>query len=359
MFDPMTTLAWFESWGVGISESVALAATATVGYVFGRRMGRQSRPPRPVHAHWELQRASSIARNLESIVAETREDLSSHYISISQFKSKVDRLSNCESDASSKLIYEEAEKILAPTLKMAALLSNAYDRIRQQSAQLLTFAEGRTDPLTGAGNQRALDDQLGLRFEMFRRNGRPFSLIIFDIDHFQEINDERGHAFGDQVLQGVARIFEQAVRDTDFVARYGGEEFVVVMPQTRLAGARVFAERLRGLVEQKLLVTVSGGIAEALPEDTSQSVLSRADSALYSAKAAGRNAVFQHCGKTISRVEIKDLTSDAPNGEEPRTPDDVAGLAVESSQTEDLLDFSELAGSTSFVGAARTVQTVS
>src|SRR5687767_15807128 len=122
MLDSITFLAWFETWSVGISESVALAATATIGYLFGRGVGRHRRPPRPVSAHWELQRAASIARNLEGIVAETREDLASHYISVSQFKSKVDRLANCESDASSSLIYEEAERILAPTLKMAALL---------------------------------------------------------------------------------------------------------------------------------------------------------------------------------------------------------------------------------------------
>jgi diguanylate cyclase (GGDEF)-like protein len=361
MFDSFVLLAWFESWTVGLPESVALAATATLGYLFGRRVAGFRRAPRPVHTHWELQRAASIARNLETIVAEVRDDLALHHQSVRQFKSKVDQLSNCESDASCRVIYEEAERILAPTLKVAALLSNAYDRIRQQSAHLLTFAEGRTDPLTGAGNQRALDDQLGLLFELLRRDGRPFSLAIFDIDQFQSIHEERGHAFSDQVLQDVARIFEQTVRDTDFVARYGGEEFVVVMPQTRLAGARVFAERLRSLVEQKLAVTVSGGLAEAVAQDTTQTVLSRGDSALYSAKAAGRNVVFQHCGSTIRPVEKQEPLVDPADEAPPRFSEGFKVVADTNGEVhpDEPVDGSEATGSKKTAGSSRSMQTVS
>jgi diguanylate cyclase (GGDEF)-like protein len=364
MFDSFVLIAWIESWTVGLPESVAMAATATLGYLFGRQVGKFRREPRPVHAHWELQRATSIARNLDNIVAEVRDDLALHHQSVRQFKSRVDQLSNCESDASCRVIYEEAERILAPTLKMAALLSNAYDRIRQQSSHLLTFAEGRSDPLTGTGNQRALDDQLGMLFEMLRRDGRPFSLAIFDIDQFQSIHEDRGHAFSDQVLQDVARIFEQTVRDTDFVARYGGEEFVVVMPQTRLAGARVFAERLRSLVEQKLAVTVSGGIAEAVAQDTSQTVLSRADSALYSAKAAGRNVVFQHCGSTIRAVDKQELLVEPVDEPPPRFSEGfhvVADTNGEAHQDElaDDTGSSKSSAAKKSAGSTRTVQTVS
>ena len=294
-------------------------------------------------------------------MAEVRDDLALHHQSVRQFKSKVDQLSDCESDASCRIIYEEAERILAPTLRIAALLSNAYDRVRQQSAHLLTFAEGRTDPLTGAGNQRALDDQLGLLFDLLRRDNRPFSLAIFDIDQFQSIHEERGHAFSDQVLQDVARIFEQTVRDTDFVARYGGEEFVVLMPQTRLAGARIFAERLRILVEQKLSVTVSGGIAEAAAEDTSQAVLSRADSALYSAKAAGKNVVFQHCGNLIRPVEKQEPLGDDVEEAPPRFSDAFRVVADTNGEAhgDDSLDGAELSGAKRNVDSIRSVETVS
>lgn len=368
MLDSVMTFAWFESWTIGISESVALAATATLGYLFGRRMGRLHPSPRPAHAEWELHRAASIARSLESIVAEVCDDLAAHHASVKEFKAKVDQMSNCGMDGSGKHVYEEAERVLAPTLKVAALLSNAYDRIRQQSAHLLTFTEGRTDPLTGAGNRRALDDQLNLLFEMLCRDGRPFSLIIFDIDRFAFINQEKGHAFGDQLLQDLARLLERSVRGSDFVARYGGEEFVVVMPQTRLAGARVFAERLRGQVEQNLGCTVSGGIAEATPEDTTVAVLSRADSALYSAKAAGRNAIFQHCGNAVLPVEQQDpkpVEKQDPNmdcsEEEPSTElnqDEVHG-APDSNGHCDPANLLERNGDTSGFDSSNAVRIVS
>ena len=77
-----------------------------------------------------------------------------------------------------------------------------------------------------------------------------FSVVMFDIDHFKQVNDQQGHLHGDRVLQELARLFDESMRETDIVARYGGEEFVVVMPHTDLAGACVFAERLRAQVDE-------------------------------------------------------------------------------------------------------------
>ena len=109
----------------------------------------------------------------------------------------------------------------------------------------------------------------------------------------------RGRPHGDRTLQAVARVIDDSVRDTDIVARYGGEEFVVVMPHTQLENACQFAERLRRTVETDLGITISGGVTAALDGDNAQSLLSRADAALYSGKAAGRNRVFQHNGCEI------------------------------------------------------------
>jgi diguanylate cyclase len=101
------------------------------------------------------------------------------------------------------------------------------------------------------------------------------------------------------MLKAVARLLDDNVRDTDMVTRYGGEEFVIVMPQTTLDGATVFAERLRQRVEMQLPLTVSGGVAAAGEGDNSQTLLARADAALYSAKSAGRNRLFRHNGLTM------------------------------------------------------------
>ena len=107
---------------------------------------------------------------------------------------------------------------------------------------------------------------------------------------------------GDRTLQAVARVIDESVRDTDIVARYGGEEFVVVMPHTLLEDACHFAERVRATIEASLGITISGGVAMALDGDNAQSRLSRADAALYSGKAAGRNRILRHTGVDIEPI---------------------------------------------------------
>ena len=108
-----------------------------------------------------------------------------------------------------------------------------------------------------------------------------------------------------RTLQAVARILDESVRDTDIVARYGGEEFVVVLPKTALESACLFAERVRGMVEDSLGLTISGGVAMALDGDNVQSLLSRADAALYSGKAAGRNRIYRHTGTEIEPIDVR------------------------------------------------------
>ena len=105
------------------------------------------------------------------------------------------------------------------------------------------------------------------------------------------------------------RLLDQSVRETDVVGRYGGEEFVIVMPQTELAGASVFAERLRSEVARRLSVTISGGVAAAREGDTAETLLARADAALYSAKSAGRNLVFAHADDGIQPVAAEEAPS--------------------------------------------------
>ena len=109
----------------------------------------------------------------------------------------------------------------------------------------MTFTEVRTDPLTGLNNRRGLDDALAAQLALMGRYHSPFSLAMFDIDHFKQVNDREGHLHGDRILQELSQLLEECVRETDLVARYGGEEFVVVMPQTDLAGACMLSERLR------------------------------------------------------------------------------------------------------------------
>jgi diguanylate cyclase (GGDEF)-like protein/PAS domain S-box-containing protein len=157
------------------------------------------------------------------------------------------------------------------------------------------------DDLTGVANRRAFFEAAELELTRNRRTPRPTALILFDADHFKQINDRHGHPAGDAVLRQLGAALSSTFRQVDVVARVGGEEFAVLLPSSTLAGAAAVAERLRKLVESQPAMfdgapigyTVSAGIAtidegETLDLDT---LIKRADQALYAAKAKGRNRV--------------------------------------------------------------------
>lgn len=202
--------------------------------------------------------------------------------------------------------------MLGPTLHLASQMVLAYDQIRQQSNHLMTFAEVRTDPLTGVANRRALDDTLNSLVALRNRYGVRFSMILVDLDHFKRINDERGHLAGDQALREVAQLLDHEVRETDVVARFGGEEFAILLPQTELAGAGVLAERLRLGVARQLGLSISAGATISLDGDTPDRVLARADAALYAAKEAGRDRVYVHNGLDLAPYSRPEARIEAP-----------------------------------------------
>lgn len=286
----------FDIFQLHLPGTVALAAVAVIGYLVGRRQ-RMALIENDQHSRRELKRARAIARDLERITQEVRKSLARHHSSVARFKSRVSDLTGDRSEAAWKELCREAESILGPTMQLATHIAQAYDQIRQQSSQLMNFTEVRTDPLTGVSNRRAMDDALASLTAMKNRYEVIFSIAIVDIDHFKAVNDQRGHVAGDQVLQGVARLLDETARETDIVTRYGGEEFVVLMPQTELSGACVFGERIRQVVERKLSLTVSVGVAEAMEGETAEDLLRRADAGLYLAKSCGRNRVARHDGK--------------------------------------------------------------
>ena len=157
-----------------------------------------------------------------------------------------------------------------------------------------------TDSLTGLYNRKKLDDILADQFARFKRNQRPFAVLLLDIDHFKKLNDSYGHLAGDQVLESVAKTFSLSIRSVDYAARYGGEEFVIVLPETMISAAEEMAERIRTQVQgatynfndQSMSVTLSVGVAVSRnSDDTAYAVIARADQVLYEAKRAGRNQV--------------------------------------------------------------------
>lgn len=246
--------------------------------------------------------AKKVADDLEKVAEQVRRSLVGHHASIVQFKERITALANDGNSEACDQLSREAEEILAPTLQLASQIAHAYDDIRQQTKQLSNPDQLRTDPLTGLSSRRSMEDIMKMLFAMKSRYNTRFSIALIDIDAFHKINAEHGHVRGDQLLRSFSELLEETVRETDVVVRFGGEEFVVIMPETDLPGAGVFAQRFRERAASTLGLPASIGVAEASDDDTLQLLVSRADSALYSAKSADGNCVFQHTGRLIEAV---------------------------------------------------------
>lgn len=166
-------------------------------------------------------------------------------------------------------------------------------RMRIQASQLTSLAT--KDPLTGAGNRRAMEQRLGELAVINRLNKVNInSLILMDLDKFKKINDVYGHTVGDDILVKFTQLIKSRIRSTDSLYRFGGEEFVVLADNTNLIEAAKLAEQLRSEVEQckylsQYKVTISLGTAQYKGDETGYEWLGRADKAMYQAKEAGRN----------------------------------------------------------------------
>jgi len=190
---------------------------------------------------------------------------------------------------------------LALTLLMLTLAVQALLHLRLVAdTHMKLSSEAATDVLTGVANRRSLLRFAGNETLRAQRYGRPLSLLMLDLDRFKEVNDRFGHQWGDEVLKQAAAVIQSVLRGTDLLGRYGGEEFAVMMPETSAEEAASVAERIREKISQimldtgndKISVRVSIGVATLSPEELEvQSLINRADAALYSAKREGRDRV--------------------------------------------------------------------
>jgi diguanylate cyclase (GGDEF)-like protein/PAS domain S-box-containing protein len=179
-------------------------------------------------------------------------------------------------------------------------VSLVKDITEQQAEADKVLYLSRHDPLTGLLNRRSMQEKLDEEWLRFRRTRSAYSCIMLDIDHFKDFNDNYGHECGDVVLKGVADALTAAVRATDSVGRWGGEEFLILMPDTDLEGGAELAEKMRSRVETESFaygdnsfsVTITAGVAVCRGEEESEDdCVRRADEALLSGKASGRNRV--------------------------------------------------------------------
>ena len=202
---------------------------------------------------------------------------------------------------------EELERLSAVLLEInekyqltQQALAVTNKQLRRREAEVLALSH--SDALTGVGNRRYLDAALQQEVTRALQTGRPLSVVMADLDHFKAVNDTHGHQVGDAVLAAFGARLRQNTRASDVVARFGGEEFLVLMPDTGLASATEWAERMRALCACTTVpplsapVTISLGVAElepgvASPPEAIHRLVERVDAALYRAKRSGRNRV--------------------------------------------------------------------
>ena len=215
---------------------------------------------------------------------------------LDELNKQVDKRTAELQGANERLTHTNADLI-----RIVADLEVAQAEILRQNDALERLAS--RDPLTGCFNRRAFYAQFEQAFAESREHNTELCCLMVDIDHFKRVNDQFGHAVGDQAIQAVAGCLSAGLRLTDTVGRYGGEEFCLMFPRTTLAEAPDLAERLRTQIEaeagervraaSRLVITVSCGISStALGARTPLELIDQADKALYAAKEGGRNCVM-------------------------------------------------------------------
>ncbi len=187
-------------------------------------------------------------------------------------------------------------------LQVFTVIDSANEEIEELKEEIEKIREAAiTDALTKIPNRREFDRVLKSAMQRYNPSEGSLCLLMIDIDHFKQVNDQHGHIVGDQILKFIAQCLKEQLKGRDFIARFGGEEFTVILERTNLQAAIKLAEAIRRIIElqriqlaklnEHLPITVSIGAAEFTPADTMDIFIDRADKALYEAKHAGRNCV--------------------------------------------------------------------
>ena len=313
---------------IGFVDFLFSSSIAVLGVLTGWfwRKASQIAVPVETSSKSQMDEAEAILARLHDLAAGVAADVGVHN---SQVEAINDQLT-ADGGNDTTVVVNAVSQLLAANSQMQQQLDSAQEQLRQQAEEIESqTAAARTDALTGLANRRVFDDEIATLTGRFNDQGIPFAVTILDIDHFKKFNDTHGHQVGDLVLQHAARVYVDAVPETDIVTRFGGEEFAVIHPGTTVKEAARRADAIRAALDtsrvhadgKELHVTISLGVAESAPEESPADLIERADGALYAAKEAGRNRTYWHDGASHHPFEVEKPIAESPQpAEEPETP---------------------------------------
>lgn len=246
----------------------------------------------------------AVLREALDAILTSQRDAAQYQDNLSEFTGALEKLTDArEIEALVRELVRESNRMAKSSIYYQGQLEDVRAEAIKLNEELdKALQHTSIDPLTGLYNRKAVDERIEELVDEFRREGEPFSVVMVDVDHFRDFNTKYGHQIGDAVLRVVSTTLRESVKGLDFVARYGGEEFILFLPKTTLENAAIVADKMRSLVESNRkkisrtgeileAITISCGISEVEPADTTESVVHRADLALYLAKNSGRNTV--------------------------------------------------------------------
>lgn len=315
-YNPITYALWYE-YATGRNESLTQEMQALekgkidISFEIVLKLFRKH------VADSQMILAEKKASEFQAILTEVTKQLSQ---SGSTLNDQGDSLKNHAEKLSQSTTLADVSAIARKIVSETKSVVNSSQALKQQMdatvSEITTLKKelkgikhtARTDMLTGLLNRRGFDEALSEARLYSIDHNRPLSIILTDIDHFKKVNDTHGHLIGDSVLKMLSKLLKEHIKGKDIAARFGGEEFIIVLPETPLKGAFILAEQIRmSLRTMKWTakesgksigsITISLGVAQFKPNETTESLIQRADNALYFAKKNGRN-------KTITELDI-------------------------------------------------------
>lgn len=244
-------------------------------------------------------------KDVNVIVADVKSATEKYNMTLTDVSGKLksENLTKEEMAAALENVMSNTEQMMSQNQLLEQKLSQSSSAMQQLQRDLEKVRkEALTDGLTNLANRKAFDSEIRRIAEEAKASGTAFSLVLLDIDHFKSFNDNFGHQVGDQVLRLVAKTLTDGVKGRDVAARFGGEEFAIILPETNLQGGVKVGDYLRKAVAGKEVInrnsgetlgriTMSGGVAEFIANEGIDSLIERADAALYTAKHNGRNQI--------------------------------------------------------------------